>query len=51
MAADGTDLWASWLDGSDRQEGRGLAVDSLSNVYITGFSNNEFSASYYRLYR
>jgi hypothetical protein len=32
--------WVRWIDGSDNDQGRGIAIDSSSNIYIAGLASS-----------
>ena len=38
--ADGTYAWTATMGGSNADEGNAVAVDSTSNVYLTGYSDS-----------
>ena len=44
--ASGTIQWQRILGGTDREEGKGIAVDNSGNVYVTGLTESAGSGSY-----
>ena len=41
----GTKQWTKQLGTSDWDQGNGVTVDNSSNIYVTGYTNDEFDGN------